>query len=145
VRQSQAPRQIELFILLAPRSWIQSPAPSFWGQVFHLNIFRSLAWRRIVQKQSWDAKRARRCLGDFRANPARPCASPGAVGSRPLTVGTAFQSLRSFHSLQSFHSVPRAGTLRRGGGGRRLTLHLSVDHFGCHPHACAIRACPVLS
>jgi len=27
--------------------------------------------------------------------------------------------------------------LRRGGGGRRLTLHLSVIYFGCHPHACA--------
>jgi len=48
-----------------------------------------------------------------------------------------FQSFLSFHSLQSLHSVPRARTLRRGGGGRRLTLHLSVINFGCHPHACA--------
>ena len=59
------------------------------------------------------------------------------LSGQPRPDGMEFQSLRSFYSLQSFHSMPLAGIRYGVGVAWRHNLAPSVDHFGCHPHACA--------
>jgi len=79
-----------------------------WYQVFHLNIFRWSAWRRIVQKQSWDAKQVSQLIGGL---PCKP--RPPVRFSRPFK-GSAAHGRHCLRSQAFCVSCVRQATACRG-------------------------------